>query len=134
FLVPSSLLVIIGTAIFILATSQALPERVASHFVRGGQANGWMPRDAYVAFSLAAGVLVPFILVAMVAWLPRVFPRAVNLPNRTYWFEPERRDATLASLSAFAWGFAAVITLLVGGLHWLVVQANTSSPPILAET
>ena len=79
-------------------------------------------------------MLVPLILVAMVAWLPRVFPRAVNLPNRTYWFEPERRDATLASLSAFAWGFAAVITLLVGGLHWLVVQANTSSPPILAET
>ena len=54
-------------AAFIVATSGNLPERVASHFARGGLANGWMPREAYVSFILGAAVLVPFVLVALLA-------------------------------------------------------------------
>ncbi len=127
------LLLLAGTAIFIVATSGGLPARVASHFARGGQANGWMPRDAYVGFMLIAAVLVPLILVALLAWLPRAFPRAVNLPNRTYWFEAERREATLSSLSAFAWAFGCVLALLVAGFHWAILRANASDPPVLAE-
>lgn len=121
-------------AAFIVATSGNLPERVASHFARGGQANGWMPREAYVAFILGAAVLIPFVLVALLAWLPHAFPRAVNLPNRAYWLAEERRDATLASLSAFAWTFGALLVLLIAGLHWAVVEANASRPPVLAES
>jgi hypothetical protein len=121
-------------AAFIVATSGSLPERVASHFARGGQANGWMPREAYVSFILGAAVVVPFVLVALLAWLPHAFPRAVNLPNRAYWLAEERRDATLASLSAFAWTFGALLVLLIAGLHWAVVEANASRPPVLAES
>jgi hypothetical protein len=130
----AGLAVVVGAGAFILATSAALPEQVASHFVHGGQANGWMPRATYVGFMVAAAVVVPLVLVTMLAWLPRIFPRAINLPNRDYWFDVERRDATLASLSAFAWGFASAIALLVAGLHRAVVAANDSNPPILSET
>jgi hypothetical protein len=133
FLLPLFLALLVGAATFVAVTSAALPERVASHFVHGGQANGWMPRETYVGFILAAAVLVPFVVVTLLAWLPRVFPRAVNLPNRAYWFEPTRRDATLASLSAFAWSFGSVLCVLIAGLHWAVVQANATNPPMLAE-
>jgi uncharacterized membrane protein len=122
-----------AVSIFIVATSGALPERVASHFAPGGQANGWMARECYVRFILGAAVLVPLVVVTLLAWLPRAFPRAVNLPNRAYWFEPTRREATLASLSAFAWVFGSVLTLLIAGLHRAVVSANGSHPPVLAE-
>lgn len=124
---------IVAGAAFIVATSANLPERVASHFARGGQADGWMPREAYVGFILAAAVLVPSVLVALLAWLPRAFPRAVNLPNRAYWLAEERRDATLASLSAFAWIFGALLVVLIAGVHWAVVTANASRPPAIAE-
>lgn len=127
------LAIVVAAAGFIAVTSNALPERVASHFARGGQANGWMPRDAYAGFVLAAAVAVPLLLVALLAWLPRVFPGAVNLPNRAYWFEPERRDATLASLAAFAWAFGSVLSLLIAGLHWAVLNANARTPPVLPE-
>jgi hypothetical protein len=91
-----------------------------------------MLRDAYLGFILFAAIGVPLLLVVALAWLPRLFPRAVNLPNRAYWFEPERRDATLATLSAFAWAFGCVLTLFVAGLHWAVVEANAATPPTLA--
>lgn len=134
-LVPLLVVALVAAgAAFIVATSGNLPERVASHFARGGQANGWMPREAYVAFILGAAVLIPFFLVALLAWLPLAFPRAVNLPNRVYWLAEERRDATLASLSAFAWTFGALLVLLIAGLHWAVVEANASRPPVLAES
>jgi uncharacterized membrane protein len=131
FLLPLFIGLIVAVGAFIVTTSAGLPERVASHFARGGQANGWMQRDAYLGFILSAAIGLPLVLVASLAWLPRVFPRAVNLPNRAYWFEPERRNATLATLSAFAWAFGCVLTLLVGGLHWAVVQANSATPPAL---
>jgi len=130
---PLFLLIVVAAAGFVAVTSSALPERVASHFARGGQANGWMPRDAYTAFVLAPAVVVPLLLVALLAWLARMFPGAINLPNRAYWFEPERHAATLASLAAFAWAFGSVLALLIAGLHWAVVNANARTPPILAE-
>jgi len=126
--------VVVACAAFIVSTSGDLPERVASHFGRDGQANGWMPREMYVRFILGAAVLVPLILVALLAWLPRSFPRAVNLPNRAYWFAEERRDTTLASMSMFAWTFGALLAALVAGVHWAVVEANVRRPPVLAES
>jgi hypothetical protein len=123
-----------GSAVLIVATSSALPDRVASHFARGGQANGWMARETYVAFMLGAGVLLPILLVALLAWLPRAFPGAVNLPNRAYWLEAERRDATLASVSSFAWTFGSMLAALIAGVHWAVVQANANVPPRLSES
>jgi hypothetical protein len=123
-----------GSAIFIFASSRALPERVASHFAAGGQANGWMPRESYVAFMLAIAVVVPVLLVALLAWLPRALPGLVNLPNRAYWLAAERRDETLASLSSFAWAFGAMLAALLAGVHWTVVAANERVPPHLSET
>ena len=134
YLLPLFVVLLSGAVVFIIATSASLPERVASHFVRGGEANGWMPRASYIAFILGVAVLLPLILVVLMAWLPRGFPRAVNLPNRDYWLDSERRDATLASLSAFALSFGSVLSVLIAGLHWAVVHANASQPPVLAES
>jgi uncharacterized membrane protein len=134
FLLPLFVGLIAAVSAFIVTTSAGLPRRVASHFARGGQANGWMSHEAYLAFILSTAIGVPLILVVALAWLPRVFPRSVNLPNRAYWFEPERRGATLATLAAFAWAFGCVLTLLVAGLHWAIVQANSATPPALEES
>ncbi|HEX8013208.1 MAG TPA: hypothetical protein VF814_20155 [Casimicrobiaceae bacterium] len=118
----------------ILATSRTLPERVASHFASGGAANGSMPREAYVALVLAMATLLPLFIVAMMARLPRVHPRRIRLPHRDYWLAPERRYSTFATLSGFAWALACALTLFVGGMYWLILVANATNPPQLAES
>lgn len=121
-----------ATAAFVLATTSGLPDPVGTHFGPRGGADGWMTRDGYRLYMLAFVLLfVPFI-VAMVGILPRVFPRAVNLPHRDYWLAPERREATFAFLAGHACGFGVLTLALLAGVHWLLLDANRASPPQLA--
>ena len=123
---------LVATAAFILLTTPGLPGRVGTHFGPGGGADGWMTRDGYRLYMLAFVVLfVPFI-VAMVGVLPRLFPRAVNLPDREYWLAPERRETTFAFLTSHACGFGVLTLALLAGVHWLLLDANRASPPHLA--
>jgi len=121
-----------GTA-FIIATAGDLPVQVASHFGRGDQANAWTPRDTYIAIMVGATTLLPLFLVTLITWLPRVFPRAVNIPNRDYWLAPERRGRSLATLANFGWAFGCLLTLFIVGVHWVVVAANASAPTQLPD-
>ena len=91
-------LVLAAVVWFIVATTQALPDPVATHFGFGYFANGWMTRDGYLRFMLAFATVLPVVIVAMIGWLPRVFPRGINIPHRDLWLAPERRGATLDSI------------------------------------
>lgn len=42
--------VLAGTAAFLVATVDRLPEVVATHFDASGRPNGWMTRGGYLAF------------------------------------------------------------------------------------
>lgn len=121
----------IATAAFVLGTSSALPEHVASHFGPGGLADGWMTRRGYRLFMLAFVLAFAPFIVAMVGVLPRLVPRAVNLPHRDYWLAPERREATLGFLAGHACGFGVLIEALFAGVHLLLLVANQASPPRL---
>jgi Domain of unknown function (DUF1648) len=125
-------LLLVLTAMSIFATSDALPQTVASHFGANGRANGWMSRDGYVLFMLCFSLGVPLFMVLTIGWLPRVMPRLINLPNRDYWLSGERRDEALGYLLAHAYRLGSVTLLFMLGLHLLVLDANTVQPPRLA--
>jgi uncharacterized membrane protein len=133
FALPLFIAVAVAAVAFVITTSGALPERVASHFVLGGKPDGWMTREAYLLVILLAATLLPLVIVVLMAGMARVFPRLVNLPNRDYWLATERREAALAALADFGWGFASLVTLFVAGMHWTILDANASVPPRLAE-
>lgn len=116
---------------FVVGTSGALPERVASHFDATGLANGYMTRDGYRLFMLAFSLGFPLLMVALISWLPRLVPDLTNIPNRAYWFAPERRETTLATLEAYALRLGCLLTVMAGGVHWLVIRANGVAPPRL---
>ena len=61
-------------------------------------------------------------------------PNRIRLPHRDYWLAPERREATFATFAGFAWALACAITLFIGGMHWIILEANAMSPPRLAES
>lgn len=114
-------------------SSGALPEVVASHFGAGGVADGFMPRVRYVGFMLALVLALPPLIFFTGPLASRLPMRYVNLPNKQYWLAPERRQATLESLSKFgAWAAYATLGVLCLA-HWFVVQANLEHPPRLEQ-
>ena len=111
-----------------------LPRVIATHFGKGGMANGWQTKG--VSFYTEA-VLV--LLTAAIAFgVPRLIEMVplylVNLQNKEYWFAPERRAETLAHFRAqFAWfGCAMLAFLLV--VYELVFRANLVLPHQLNTT
>ena len=127
------LLVLVVAAGFGWLTSGDLPPVVASHFGSGGAANGFMGKGTYTAFMLAMVVAIPA-LIGFSGQLVRVVPlQLVNLPNKQYWLAPQRRAATLESLSSIGVPFALALVVFLCFVHWLVVQANAVQPARLSE-
>jgi hypothetical protein len=124
---------LISAAVFVAVSSGYLPERVASHFGGDGYADGYMTRDGYRQFMLFFVVVFPLVLTGLIGWLPRRFPRAINIPNRDYWLAPSRREESLAFLARHALWFGCMLVVFLAGVHWLVVRANTVNPPRLAN-
>lgn len=130
------ILLLAGSAGFIVATVGTFPDHVATHFGLGGQPNGWMSRDGYLIWMLGFGIVFPAIVSAMVGLLPRAWPGLafVNLPNRDHWFAPERRAESHAYLGRHACWLGCMIVLLMAGIHALILQAHDAVPAQLPET
>ncbi len=123
--------VLIAVGWFIVTTTGELGDPVATHFAGGLLANGWMPRDGYRTFSLSFATVLPAIVAAIVGWLPRAFPRYVNIPHREYWLAPERSAATFASIAVHGLLLGMLLCVFMAGVHWLILQANAAVPPQL---
>ena len=101
-----------------------LPERVASHWDGAGNPNGYMSRDAFVSFYLWLMVGLSTLFGGIGA-LIRVTPNdAINLPNREYWLTPERREATIATISQQMNAFTIMMNAFMIGIHQLSIMAN----------
>ena len=116
---------------FVATTTAQLGDPVATHFGSGFVANGWERRDSYLRFALSFSTVLPVIVALIVGWTPRLFPRFVNLPHRDYWLAPERRAATLETIAVRAVLLGALLSVFMGGVHWLILQANAAVPPRL---
>ncbi|RZJ12970.1 MAG: hypothetical protein EOP39_02265 [Rubrivivax sp.] len=87
-----------------------------------GEAHGAVPRDDYLAFTLALVVLVPWLATRGALWIARRAPQLVNLPHREHWLAPVRLEATLADLrERLAW-LGLGLLLLHAGLHYQALQ------------
>jgi uncharacterized membrane protein len=123
------LILVACAALFVCVTSLALPEVVASHFGGSGGANGFMPRAYYVMFMLLFVVVLPLILV-FVQSVSLSNPKAgIRLPNKDYWLAPERQVETVEFLRQHMARFGSMLVVFLCYIHWLVVRANTMSPP-----
>ncbi len=101
-----------------------MPDSMASHFDGSGRANGWAPRSGF--FILYAGLIALLLLLFQV--LPRQFNRfpdnLINLPNKSYWLAPERREATFAAIEKQMTVFGNATMMLIIGTMQLVFRTN----------
>ena len=119
-------------AVFIfclMAADRQLPEHVASHFNLTGQPDGWMDRPTYLQFISIFGFVVPLFIVFTFRWLP---VNLINVPNRNFWFAPERRVQARRFLFCQSFWFACLMTGLFIGVNFAIVQANAQSPARLS--
>jgi serine/threonine-protein kinase len=127
------LLVVVFAIVFVLSTSQFMPDIVGSHFGLAGHADSLMPRGFYIRFMLSLLLGLPLLLVV----IPNLFLSSstarINLPNRDYWLAPEQRADTIAFLRNHNLRLGSILILFFCYVHWLVVQANRVHPPHLSS-
>jgi hypothetical protein len=119
--------VVTGCITGIALSAEWLPGRVASHFGANGLANGFVVRDAYLAFMIGLVAGLPALTGLVVNRLVRR-PDSVKLPNRDYWLAPDRLNETTEVLTAHVAWLAAGVAAFVLGIHLLVIRANHFSP------
>src|SRR5215472_17247576 len=74
---------------YLAFSAKYLPEQVATRFGWRGRPKNHMSRTAYLLFIGIFGVVIPFSgLISCV--VSKAEPSGVNIPNRAYWFAPER--------------------------------------------
>ncbi len=118
-------------AAYIAATAGQLPSQVASHFGADDAPNGWMSRDGYLLFMLAFGVGLPAVVAGSIAFLPRMWPNAINIPHREYWLAPAHRQQAIDTLGAYGAFLGCLLSLFLAGIHHVVVEANRATPAAL---
>jgi uncharacterized membrane protein len=108
-----------------------LPDRVATHFDGGGSANGWSSRADVIA-SAAALVAITAVIFLVAGLLMRVPDSMINIPNKSYWLAPGRRDRALAFMRDWLRWFVALTLALLVLTIGMGLQANLAAPVRLA--
>ena len=111
-----------------------MPDILATHFGGRGQPNGWQTHSAFLVTELLVVALAAAIGFGVPALIGKIPVSLVNLPNKEYWFGPERRESTMAHFQAsFAW-FACGLLAFLLFVNELVFRANLESPRRLNTT
>ena len=91
-----------------------LPDVMASHFSGHGTPNAWQPKPAFFRVD---GIVIPVTAVptfVVPRRLPSMPPDKINLPNKSYWLAPERREATFCFVrTQMAWFGCALLFVLL---------------------
>lgn len=125
-------LLLVVSPIVVYATSAPLPQRVATHFGRGGIADGWMSHDLYLVFMLVMITVVPLAVTAATGLLP-AGARSL-LKKRAPELADGVRQETLTWLGGHACLLGSLLCLLLLGVHFLTLDANARTPARLDES
>ena len=110
----------------------ALPATLATHFARGGAANGYMQKDSFILFYLGFMFFMPGVFFAAGSLLEK-FPALANLPNKDYWLAPARREASIGSMVRAVRTLGLMTGLFLVAVQQLIINANMEKPPHLDE-
>jgi uncharacterized membrane protein len=110
-----------------------LPEKMATHFGPSGQADGWMPRDAFMVMNASLMLFTALLLGSIRTLLQYLPDDSINLPNKEYWLATEQREQTLSILSSYFLWFAVATSALLAAVTHLVYRANLAATGSLSS-
>jgi uncharacterized membrane protein len=107
-----------------------LPDRLATHFDAGGRANGWSNQAGFIRTVVILIAIAAAIFLAS-GQLSHVPEWLINLPNKSYWLAPARRDDTFTFMRDWLRWFVVVTLALVTLIIGMALRANLAAPPEL---
>jgi len=112
-----------------------LPERLAVHFGAAGEANGWSSKGEFIVLFGAMEAFIVLFGWAFAILLDRIPMALLNIPNKDYWFSPERQEESWEFLrNQILWMETATLGFLVA-LAQLIFKENLgSAPPRLPDS
>ena len=120
----SALFALIGVFILqIIIYYPLLPLRVASHFDFQGNAIGWTSKSNFITTMAFVIALIVGVFLAIPVLLAKL-PESINLPNKTYWLAPERKETTILVLGNYIIWMGTLTTLLLVMVLNIICNAN----------
>jgi uncharacterized membrane protein len=116
---------LVGEAVYYLPM---LPPRLATHFDASGRANGWSSQTGFRTV-LTALIVIFTAMFAGTGLLRRIPDRFMNLPNKSYWLAPDRRDQALAFICDWMRWFLVTVMSLLALVIGMILRANLVTPP-----
>ena len=86
---------------------------VAAHMSLSGEVTRYGSRAEFVGTNLGLALLMLGITPALSSAATRGDASMLNMPNKDYWLQPERREATLSLVRTQLWYFLAATNLLI---------------------
>jgi len=119
-------ILIIITIVQIVYYYFKLPPSVASHFNIDGRPDKWISKNAFAAIHVALIAFVSGIFCSAGLLLRKIPPSLLNLPNKDYWLEPQRKEATYSTFTGFMFIFADMTLVFFLLVFRLVYNYNLS--------
>ncbi len=119
---------------FHLHWARTLPERVAVHFDTAGRPNRWESRSALGFGTVTTHLGTASFLILLTAFMHRLPPRFVNLPNADYWRQPQHYRQACRFMRQWARWLAAATLVWATLLGRQLCLANQTDPPRLDST
>ena len=105
-----------------------LPARVADHFGAGGYPNGWIGKDTHLLLMLGLNVFFFLFFYFMPKLTGKIPMQWVNIPNWSFWFQPEHRDELCRKLGKVTAEIGILLILFFDYIAYLTYQANLNVP------
>lgn len=112
-------------------SAEQVPDVVASHFGNSGQVNGTSSRTAFIALNAVVLAMLTVTFGGLGLLMRRLPDSAINIPHKTHWLAPARRERTLAWLSGRLLTLGAGTLFFMAANTHLIVIANRVDPPRL---
>jgi hypothetical protein len=105
-----------------------LPAMLGSHFGVNGAVNGWQTKAVFFNIELAVVVLAAVVGFGIPRIIGAMPVSMINLPNKSFWLGPERREGTLLYIRAWsAWFGCGLLAFLLFVME-LAFRANLQTP------
>lgn len=117
-----------------IALSFFLPDRVATHFDISGNPDAWSSNLTNTILFCGLFLFFTLLFSGIALLLKKIPVSLINIPNREYWFAPERREASVLRVRDFMAEFGFFANIFIAGILLLTFYANrvAVSIPIVA--
>jgi hypothetical protein len=114
--------------------SDKLPPVIAMHFGAYGVANRWGSPWAFPGTYSALLMVITLMFFAMPAFVRRVPAKWVTLPNCDDWLAPERKEAAIAFMQRWHYGFGLTSLCFLVYVFHLTLDSSLHQPTILPNS